>query len=264
MDMSQQRVPAVQTITPFRPTKALSGQSRANENAVPQRCCSHCLHRGDCFAATIDDCLSPHVGAIVTYRQPVSRLHCLYWEDAPFQYLYIVCSGAVKTYTTTQDGCEKVTGFFFAGDLIGCSGLGTNRYSDTAQTLDTTAIGAIPFNLLENLFQRVPDLQTIVFAALSREIQEKQRLLTLLSKSTAEQRVADFLLRHVTRLEKRQFSALSFRLPMSRADIGNFLNLSTETVSRIFSRFQAMELLSVEGKQVRINNLHSLSRIANA
>ena len=229
-----------------------------SSSPLPGRTCLHCLQRQVCFAGQVNTAFLKQYDAIVEHRKPSPRRTHLFRENDDFNYLYIVCSGSVKTYSHSPDGEEKITGFFFPGELIGCSGLGSHRYKDTAETLETTSICAISFRRLEQLFAEVPGLQTAVFEALSLEIQEKQRLLTLLCKRTAEERMADFLVRHSTKLQQRQFSPTDFQLPMSRSDIGNLLNLSMETVSRIFTRLQKMGMLIVEGKSIQITNLAQL------
>jgi CRP/FNR family transcriptional regulator len=128
--------------------------------------------------------------------------------------------------------------------------------------LETASICEIPFHSVEELSVKIPSLQRHIFQLMSREITQDQQIITLLSKSTAEQRIATLLLSISTRNSRRHLSATSFSLPMSRTDIGNFLGLTIETVSRVFTRLQKQGILEVNRKDIVINDLDELRSIA--
>ena len=129
--------------------------------------------------------------------------------------------------------------------------------------METSAICEIPFSRLEELSLTMPSLQRHFFKLMSKEITNDQQLITLLSKNSAEERVATLLLSISSRNAKRNLSSLRFRLPMSRADIGNYLGLTVETVSRVFSRFQKQGLLEVDKKEIEIKDIDALQELAN-
>jgi CRP/FNR family transcriptional regulator len=174
-----------------------------------------------------------------------------------------VRSGTLKAYKNTDDGKEQVTGFYFPGEILGMDGISNNAHASSAKTLETSAVCEIPFTSLEKLSTLMPQLQRHFFQLMSREITEDQVLITLLSKNSADERVAALLLSISSRNARRKLSATQFRLPMSRVDIGNYLGLTVETVSRVFSRMQKMEVLLVDNKEIEILDLQGVRNMAN-
>ncbi|MFT6756242.1 MAG: CRP/FNR family transcriptional regulator [Chitinophagales bacterium] len=144
-------------------------------------------------------------------------------------------------------------------------GIGKNKYNCSAKALETSAVCQIPFEQLGELSTQLPELQKHFFQIMSHEISSDQQLITLLSKNSAEEKLATLLISLSARFAQRKLSSTKFRLPMSRTDIGNYLGLTVETVSRVFGRFQKQNLLSVDGKEVTIldfNELKSISAIS--
>jgi CRP/FNR family transcriptional regulator len=174
-----------------------------------------------------------------------------------------VRSGTLKAYKTTDDGREQVTGFYFPGEILGMDGISNNAHASSAKALETAAICEIPFSSLEKLSSLMPNLQRHFFQLMSREITEDQQLITLLSKNSADERVGALMLSISTRNARRKLSSTQFRLPMSRVDIGNYLGLTVETVSRVFSRMQKMDILQVDNKEIEILDLEGLRTMAN-
>lgn len=169
----------------------------------------------------------------------------------------------MKGYRTTSDGREQVTGFYFPGEILGMDGISESAHASAARALETSAVCAIPFDSLEKLSALMPSLQRHLFQLMSREITEDQQLITLLSKNSADERVATLLLSISRRNARRQLSASQFRLPMSRVDIGNYLGLTVETISRVFSRMQKSGTLQVDNKEIEILDQEALQQAAN-
>jgi len=172
-----------------------------------------------------------------------------------------VRSGSIKTVTHTQDGQEQITGFYLPGEIIGMDGLATNVYSNAAVALETSAVCEIPFSRLEELSAQIPNLQRRFFQLMSKEITNDQQLITLLSKNNADQRVAFLLLSISSRNRSRGLSTEEFHLPMSRADIGNYLGLTIETVSRVMSRLHKQKIIQLDKKHVLITDLSALRKL---
>ena len=187
----------------------------------------------------------------------------LYREGDDFQSVYAVRSGTLKAYKTTDDGREQVTGFYFPGEILGMDGISNNTHASSAKALETAATCEIPFTSLEKLSSHMPSLQRHFFQLMSREITEDQLLITLLSKNSADERVAALMLSISTRYARRKLSATQFRLPMSRVDIGNYLGLTVETVSRVFSRMQKLDIMRVDNKEIEILDPQALRKMAN-
>ncbi len=129
--------------------------------------------------------------------------------------------------------------------------------------METAAVCEIPFSKLQDLSIAIPSLQRHFFQLMSKEITNDQQLITLLSKNSAEERVATLLLSISNRNLRRQLSGTRFRLPMSRADIGNYLGLTVETVSRAFGRFQKQDMLKVDKKEIEVLDFDKLRALAN-
>lgn len=200
---------------------------------------------------------------IVQRGRPLQKGQHVYREGDTFQSIYAVRSGSIKAYSVSDNGEEQVTGFYFPGEIVGMDGIGQNRYASSAEAMDVSAICEIPFSRIEELSVKLPTMQKHFFKLLSQEIVEDQRHITLLSKNSAEARLASLLVSISARHARLRLSAVSFRLPMSRSDIGNFLGLTIETVSRVFSRFAKQELISVSNKDVTVMDIAALRKLAN-
>ncbi len=171
-------------------------------------------------------------------------------------------SGALRTSSLSDAGEEQITGFHLPSELVGLSGMDTERYPVSARALETTTVCEIPFERLDELSEQLPQLRRQLLRVMSREIRDDQQMMVLLSKKSADERIATFLVNLSARFHARGFSAQQFRLSMSRNEIGNFLGLAVETVSRVFTRFQQSGVLAAEGKEVRILDSARLCALA--
>jgi len=189
---------------------------------------------------------------IVRRNRPLHRGDHLFREGDKFSNLYVVKTGSVKTYAPSEDGGEQVLGFHLPGELIGLDAIAKEQHHCSAKVLETSAVCEIPFAKLEELSSEIPSLQHQIYRLLSREIGHDEDMLTLLGKKSAEERLAAFLLSLSERFKRRGFSASDFYLSMSRHEIGNYLGLAVETVSRLFTRFQEEGLLKVERKHIQL------------
>ncbi len=238
---------------------------------------STCAH-GSTMAVTCSDCsLNPiclpiavskdeliQLDEIIKRGRPLKKGEHAFDAGEPFRSVYAVRSGTLKTYTVAEDGEEQITGFYLAGEVLGMDGINTNRHSNSAKALEASAICEIPFERLELLSSKIPSLQRHFFQLMSKEIQSDQQLIMLLGKKPADERIASFLLNIGTRHELRGLSSKYFRLNMSRNDIGNYLGLAVETVSRTFTRFQQLNLIKTDGKEVEILDKNTLCSLANS
>jgi CRP/FNR family transcriptional regulator len=199
--------------------------------------------------------------AIVKRNRPLQRGDHLFRTGEAFRNLYVVKTGAVKTFTQTNDGEEQVVGFHLPGEVLGLDAIQNGLHGCNARALETTAICELPFERLEDLASNLPSLQHQMFRLLSKEIGQEADMMALLGRSTAEERVASFLLSLSDRFRRRGFSATDFFLSMSRQEIGSYLGLALETVSRLFTRFQEEKILKVERKHVQILDVDRLRAI---
>lgn len=198
---------------------------------------------------------------IVKRSRPLHRGDHLFRNDDRFRSLYVVKTGSVKTYTPSEDGGEQVLGFHLPGEIIGLDAIERETHHCAAKILETSAICEIPFSRFEELSSSIPSLQHQMYRLLSKEIGQDTDMLMLLGKKNAEERLATFLLSLSQRFHKRGLSATDFYLSMSRHEIGNYLGLAVETVSRLFTRFQDEGLLKVERKHVQLLDLDRLEAL---
>lgn len=226
-----------------------------------QTSCSTCRMSQVCLPIALESGDIEQLDAIIQRSRPLQGGEYVYRPNDRFSAIYAVRSGALKTYRRGSDGSEQITGFYFPGEVFGMEGIGRQRHAATAVALETSAICEIPFERLEELSARVPSLQRHFFQLMGQEIAHDQQLIALLGKNSAEQRLGALLLSLSSRNARRSLSTTALRLPMSRADIGNYLGLSVETVSRVFNRFQKAALMTVDQREIVIlqpERLHAI------
>lgn len=224
--------------------------------------CSGCRLSSICLPIALQAPDIERLDAIVQRGRPLRKGEYIYRQGQAFTSVYAVRSGTLKAYSTTDSGEEQVTGFYLPGEIFGMDGLGKNKHVSSAVALETAAICEIPFERLSQLSIHIPSLQRHFFQLMSQEIAQDQQLIAQLSKNTAEQRIAALLLSISARNARRKLSATQFRLPMSRTDIGNYLGLTVETVSRTFSRFQKIGLLLSDQREIELLQPDALRAIA--
>jgi CRP/FNR family transcriptional regulator len=199
---------------------------------------------------------------IVKRGRPLKKGEFLFHQGDRFGAVYAVRAGSLKTFSVSNGGEEQITGFHLPSELLGLSGVDSERYPVSAQAQETTSVCEIPFDRLDELSIQLPQLRRQLMRVMSREIRDDQQMMLLLSRKTADERIATFLVNLSARFSARGYSANQFRLSMSRTEIGNFLGLAVETVSRVFTRFQHSQLIEAEGKEVRIVNPVQLCAVA--
>jgi CRP/FNR family transcriptional regulator len=199
---------------------------------------------------------------IVRNRRLFERGELLFRSDEPVRTIYAVRSGSVKTYVLTKNGRMQITGFHIAGELLGLGAIAAHYFTTEAMALETTMVCEVPIEVLEYYSKEIPSIRQQMLRILSREILDNQELMLLLGKKSADERLATFLLSLSQRFRRRNYSPTAFNLSMSRSDIGNYLGITEETVSRVFTRFQNEGLLATERRQVQLLDLERLDNIA--
>lgn len=225
--------------------------------------CSDCRLNSICLPFSLESRDIEELDRIIQRGRPLQKGGHLYRQGDDFGSVYAVRSGTLKAYRMTDDGREQVTGFYFPGEIVGMDGISQSRHASSARALETSAVCEIPFSSLEKLSASMPQLQRHFFQLMSREITEDQQLITLLSKSSADARIAALLLSISMRNARRRLSATQFRLSMSRVDIGNYLGLTVETVSRVFTRLQKSEIVDVSNREIRILDEAALRQLTS-
>ncbi|MEH6492886.1 fumarate/nitrate reduction transcriptional regulator Fnr [Halopseudomonas sp.] len=230
--------------------------------ALPEAHCKDCSLATMCLPLALHDNEMDTLDNIVKRGKPLRKNEMLFRQGDTFNSVYALRSGTIKTFSVNDAGVEQITGFHLAGELIGLSGMDGERQPLSAVALETTSVCEIPYERLDDLTASMPGLRRQVMRLMSREIRDDQQMMLLLSKKTADERIATLLINLSARFRSRGYSANRFRLAMSRNDIGNYLGLAVETVSRVFTRFQQQGLIAAEGKQIDIIDHAELCALA--
>lgn len=195
-------------------------------------------------------------------RRRVAREECLFKSGEPFRNLYEIRFGHFTTRHITGTGAQRITGFQMAGEVLGLDAISGGAYGYDAMALDDSEVFEIPFEDLENLIIAVPSLLRVFHGVVSDEIARAQNVMLLLGKMRAEQRMAVFLIDLSARYAALGYASTRFQLRMPRKDIGNYLGLTIESVSRLLSCFQRKGLVRVDKREVTLIDRTLLNEIA--
>ncbi len=195
---------------------------------------------------------------IVKHQQPYQPGRHVFRAGDQSRALFAVRSGALKSYRTTENGDEQVLGFRLPGELVGLDSMSDKTYANNLVALERTSICELSYDDLEESCRSLRGLIHQLMRLASKEITTDQKMLLLLGKCTAEEKLAAFLLSLSTRYKLRGLSSTNYSLPMSRRDIGNYLGLTIETVSRLFTRYQEEGVLKVSRREITITDLPRL------
>lgn len=217
------------------------------------------------FASPVSDPLADldTFADVAFLRRRVKRGEAVFHAGDPFSAIYAIRSGFFKTANVDAQGNEQVMGFFMRGELFGLEGVGSMRYASTATALEDSEIVVLPFALMEEMARDNRAMQRQLHAVLSREITRDHGVMLLLGSMSAEARVASFLVNLSVRFVRRGYSPSDFVLRMTREEIGSYLGLKLETVSRTFSKFVEEGIVEVKQRHVRILETEALKRIVN-
>lgn len=224
--------------------------------------CRDCRLNEICLPVGLATSDMERLDAIIDRKRPLNRGERLFRRGDRFQRLYAIRSGSLKTYTNSADGQEQVMGFLLPGELAGLNAIADGVHPLSAQALETTSICEIPFTQLEALSAQLPSLQHELLRIMSQEIRADEKAMAVLGQKSAEERLAAFLVDLSVRFEHRGFSPCRFNLSMTRGDIGNYLGLALETISRLFTRFQTEGLLHVDRKNIELLDRKRLATYA--
>ena len=225
--------------------------------------CSNCNLRELCMPVGLNPAELQRVDELVTQRRSIKRGTALFHNGEPFTSLYAVRTGFFKTSLTTEDGRDQVTGFQMAGEIIGLDGIVNEHHTCDAIALEDAEVCVMPFDRIEEISREVGALQKHVHRIMSREIVREHGVMLLLGSMRAEERLAAFLLNLVQRLQARGFSRSDLILRMTREEIGSYLGMKLETVSRTFSRFADEGIIEVKQRHIHIQDAEALKRLVN-
>jgi len=225
---------------------------REDDTRPPRADCTGCRQRRACLPQTLGEDELALFEAITQPRRPLAAGRMVYRQGQPCRALYALKAGSVKLTQVASDGSETVFGFVFAPGILGMGGIGGQVYDSNAVALEHTAVCEIPFDALCRLSEYVAPLQRSLLRILSQAIVTEQKLAAVVATGSATQRLVAFLLLLAAQNERRGLDPDRLLLPMSRGDIGNFLGLTLETVSRLLSRFARRRWIRVARRDIAL------------
>ena len=220
--------------------------------------CSNCNLRELCLPVDLTESEMHRLEDLGNNKRSYGTGGYLYRTGDRFKSLHAIRSGSFKTRVLHEDGREQVTGFLMAGEIIGLDAISTDSHTCEAVAMEDSEVCELPFNKLEELSREIPSLQRHLHKIMSREIVRDQGIMLLLGSMRAEERLAAFLLNLSQRNAVHGMSATQFKLRMSRLEIGSYLGLKLETISRTFSHFQEDGLIQVKARAVELLDLPRL------
>ncbi|MEQ3658412.1 MAG: fumarate/nitrate reduction transcriptional regulator Fnr [Glaciecola sp.] len=222
--------------------------------------CQSCSFSHLCLPVSLNKNELDTLDDIIERKKPLHKNDKLVRYGDKFHSLYAVRSGSFKSYVSDKDGVEQIIGFHFPGDIIGFDALKDDKHGSYTQALETAMVCELPYDTLDEMSVRFPKLRQQIMRFMSAEIKHDHDLMMLLSKRSAEERLLHFLSHLSQRFEERGFSAKQFNLSMTRNEIGNYLGLTVETISRLLTRFQKEDLIKVDGKLITISDFDGIKQ----
>ncbi|MBA5636752.1 fumarate/nitrate reduction transcriptional regulator Fnr [Duganella sp. LX20W] len=223
--------------------------------------CSSCSMHQLCLPMGLDTADMERLDQIIGRRRKVPRGATLFRIGDPFASLYAIRLGHFKTFQVNPDGAEQITGFQMSGELLGMDAISTDRHHCNSIALEDSEVCEIPFGSLQQLLVDMPTLLRHFHRMMSQEITREQSVMLLLGNMQATQRFAAFLVNLSSRYEARGYSATTFQLRMTREEIGNYLGLTIESVSRLLSKFKKEGMLRVSNREIELLNPAMLKAI---
>lgn len=224
--------------------------------------CQDCGFSQLCLPFSLNDTELSQLDDIIQRKKPLHKADMLFEAGQSQRCLYAIRTGSFKTFTLTEQGEQQITGFHLPGDIVGFDGLSKQQHPSYAEALETAMVCEIPLSNLETLLDQLPRLRQQMMRLMSEDIRADQQMMLLLNRKTAEQKLATFLSQLAQRYASRGFSASEFRLTMTRSDIGNYLGLTVETISRLLSKLDKEQLIRVDGKLISITDKAALAKLA--
>ena len=235
----------------------MSTLSRVDVDHLKVRC-KECNLRELCYPHGMSDEELSNMEDVVEQPRSLHKNDFLYRDGDKALSIYAIRSGCVKSMTESANGDEQIVGFHLPGELLGLDGFADGTYTCNAVALETSSVCELPLDQLEILCHKLPGLQKQMRRIMGKEVSKDHKLLLLLGKMAADERLASFLLSLSDRMEERHWNVNEFNLMMPRQDIANYLGMAVETVSRLFASFQNEKIIQVERRHITILDMPRL------
>ena len=224
--------------------------------------CSLCVLGQFCLPVGLSAEDVAKIDSLVKERVRLQKGESLYRHGSPLSSVYSVRYGTLKTEYSLPDGRLQIIGFHLPGEILGLDGIGEGHYQSDSIALEESEVCIIRFEAFEDLARQIPVLQHQFHRILSRELSQDQRHLLSLGSLRAEERLAGFLLNLSQRLAARGYINNEFDLRMSRVEIGSYLGIQIETVSRMLSRFAESGLIQIKQRHIKLIDVDGLYELA--
>ncbi len=220
--------------------------------------CSTCMLGHVCVPVGMAAAEVEKLDELVKERVRLEKGKPLYALNDELDAVYSVRFGSMKTQLEDATGQIQITGFHLPGEIIGMDGMLDGKHVSTAMALEDSEVCVIRLTEVDRVAVHLPSLQQQFRRLMSREITRSHQMLASIGSLRSEQRLAAFLLNLSQRYAALGYSSTEFMLRMSREEIGNFLGLTLETVSRLFSRFAREGMIKINQREVRLLDLPAL------
>lgn len=222
--------------------------------------CQNCSFSHLCLPVALNKTEIESLDDIIERKKPLHKHDTLVEAGDKFTSLYAVRAGSFKSFVTDKEGEEQIISFHFPGDIIGFDGLSDDTHQSYTQALETAMVCELPYSTLEKMSEQFPKLRHQIMRFMSAEIKQDHEMMMLLNKRTAEERLIYFIAHLSGRFEERGFSHRQFNLSMTRNEIGNYLGLTVETISRLLTRFQKEGIIKVDGKLITVLDFAAMDK----
>lgn len=221
----------------------------------PRQCCA----RKYCLVNNLEENRASDLCSEIRHTKVLNKENSLFMRGDNFRWIYLIRSGSFKCSIAGDNGDYQITSFYFAGDVLGMDGIETGHHLYDVEALETSSVCTLPYHYIEKHNQG--ELFRYLIRIVSAQAYKESRLLFVLGRMHAEQRLASFLVEMSLGRQLRHQSTVELNLSMTRQDIASYLGVAVETVSRLFSRFEIARLITVNRRQIRINDMEGLQHI---
>ncbi len=237
--------------------------SNTSKDATAVNSCNHCNLKKICFPSGLStDELSTFEGSVEKTLK-IAKKEKLYSRGDPLTSVYAIKAGSIKTYLSTSKGQAQVLGFHLPGDLLGFDGFADDHHTSDAIAMEDTLLCELPMTNFENLCEVLPGLRKVMMQQVGSEISRHHSLVLTLGQMQTEERLATYLLRLSCYYNSRGYSCSQFNLPMPRHDLANFLGMAPETLSRMFAKLEKLNVISINRREVTIDNMDALMDLSH-
>lgn len=235
---------------------------RTGSNGTLNVICQNCKIRTQCILKIILEHNAPIFEKLIKNKIPLKKGNRLFPQGQPFKALYMVFSGSLRSYTSSLSGKEQITGIYWPGDLIGLDGIFRQQYSQSVKALENSSVIELPYSKMHSLFSENPAIQNKLFVLMNQAMNQSQEIAAILRTKSAEARYAAYLLGISERFRQLGHHADIFTMSLSRTDIANYLQMATETISRVSTQFQRDQWIEVQKNRVTLLQRAPLQRLA--